>query len=110
MGLPETRAGQLDNDVQSVEEMVTRIETTQQWHSNQLEALAGRLDEVAATQATQGAVLDRIVALVQRRARRVTATRVGPSPVILQGWRWRLRAWFWDGWYTVTVLSLALAG
>lgn len=65
---------QLDNDMQSVYEMLERIEitqlrmaATQMRQGNRLDELAGRLDEVATAQTEQGAVLNRIVALLERR-------------------------------------------
>lgn len=81
--------------MQSVYEMLTRIEAIQQQHSDrlnevtsrldrvvatqlrhgnrldelagQLDGVAGRLDKVAATQAAQSAVLNRIVTLLEQR-------------------------------------------
>lgn len=62
---------QLDNDVQSIYEMLTRIDATQQRHSHRLDEVAGRLDEVvgrldesASVQADQGSKLDRIIELL----------------------------------------------
>jgi methyl-accepting chemotaxis protein len=69
---------QLDNDVQSIYEMLTRIDATQQRHGHRLDEVAGRLDEVAgrldeaagrldevaSTQAEQGSKLDRIIGLL----------------------------------------------
>jgi methyl-accepting chemotaxis protein len=69
---------QLDNDVQSIYEMLTRIDATQQRHGHRLDEVAGRLDEVAgrldevagrldevaSVQVDQGSKLDRIIELL----------------------------------------------
>ncbi len=50
---------QLDNDVQSIYEMLATIEATQRRQSN-------RLEEIARSQAEQDAKLDRIIGLLDR--------------------------------------------
>ena len=50
---------QLDNDVQSIYEMLATIDATQRRQSN-------RLAEIAATQADQNVKLERILALLER--------------------------------------------
>lgn len=49
---------QLDNDVQSIYEMLGRIDATQRRQAN-------RLEEIATAQSTQGAKLDRILGLLE---------------------------------------------
>jgi septal ring factor EnvC (AmiA/AmiB activator) len=58
---------QLDNDVQSIYEMLTRIEATQQRQGNRLDEVAERLDVVATGQSEQSSKLDRIVELLEGR-------------------------------------------
>ena len=50
---------QLDNDVQSIYEMLATIEATQRRQGN-------RLEEIAGSQTEQGAKLDRILSILDR--------------------------------------------
>lgn len=65
---------QLDNDVQSIYEMLARIEATQKRQSNRLnevgevvDAVSDRVTKIATVQAEQGAMLGRIVALLEHQ-------------------------------------------
>jgi hypothetical protein len=54
----ERKVRQLDNDVQSIYELLSTIQATQRRHGN-------RLDEIAAAQAGQDTKLDTILRLLQ---------------------------------------------
>jgi chromosome segregation ATPase len=51
---------QLDNDVQSIYELLTEISTTQVRHGNRLDELGGQLSSIAGTQLRHGNRLDEL--------------------------------------------------
>ncbi|ONI90657.1 hypothetical protein ALI144C_02935 [Actinosynnema sp. ALI-1.44] len=57
---------QLDNDVQSIYEMLATIEATQKRQGNRLNEIAATQSEVVATLADHGTKLDAILELLRR--------------------------------------------
>jgi hypothetical protein len=62
----ERKVRQLDNDVQSIYEMLATIEATQKRQSNRLNEIAATQTEVTATLADHGVKLDAILELLRR--------------------------------------------
>jgi hypothetical protein len=56
---------QLDNDVQSIYEMLAKIGATQQRQGNRLEEIGGTIEEVVTRQEEHGEKLDAIIELLR---------------------------------------------
>ncbi|WP_245572686.1 hypothetical protein [Actinokineospora enzanensis] len=63
----ERKVRQLDNDVQSIYEMLATIEATQRRQGNRLSEIVTTQAEIVATQADHGAKLDAILQLLQQQ-------------------------------------------